>query len=216
MKIPKVKICCITSIEEAKLAIDYGASALGLVSEMPSGPGVISENTISQIAAAVPPAIDTFLLTSKTTAEEIINQHKKCNTNTIQIVDAVNKNVYPELRKELPGISIVQVVHVSGEESVEEAISVSEFVDAILLDSGNRKLSVKELGGTGRTHDWTISRKIRDAVPVPVYLAGGINAGNVLDAIKKVEPFGIDLCSGVRVNGKLNTKRLEEFFAKLK
>ena len=89
-------------------------------------------------------------------------------------------------------------------------------MDALLLDSGNQKLKVKELGGTGRTgrtHDWTISRKIRDAVTVPVYLAGGINANNVLDAIREVEPIGIDLCSGVRKNDKLNEKLLEEFFS---
>ena len=215
MKKPKVKICCIQSIEEAELAIKYGASAIGLVSEMPSGPGVISEDLIEEIAAAVPSTIDTFLLTSRLDADSIISQHRKCKTTTLQIVDSVIIDVYKKLREELPSISLVQVIHVTAGESVEEAISVSNYVDALLLDSGNQKLAVKELGGTGRTHDWTISRKIRDAVSIPVYLAGGINAKNVLDAAKEVEPFGIDLCSGVRESGKLNEKRLEEFFALL-
>jgi phosphoribosylanthranilate isomerase len=213
MKKPKVKICCIQSIEEAKLAIKYGGSAIGLVSEMPSGPGVISEDLIEEIAAAVPSTIDSFLLTSKIDADSIITQHNKCNTTTLQIVDSVNIDVYKKLREELPSIKLVQVIHVADVESVKEAISVSNYVDALLLDSGNQKLIVKELGGTGRTHDWTISRKIRDAVSVPLYLAGGINAKNVLDAVKEVEPFGIDLCSGVRENGKLNEERLEEFFS---
>ena len=215
MKKPKVKICCIQSIEEAELAIKYGASAIGLVSEMPSGPGVISEDLIKEIAAAVPSTIDTFLLTSKLDADSIIEQHRKCKTTTLQIVDRVKTNVLIKLKKELPAIRLVQVLHVNGEESVTEAKNAAQFVDALLLDSGNQKLKVKELGGTGRTHDWTISRKIRDAVPVPVYLAGGINAKNVLDAVKEVEPFGIDLCSGVRENGKLNEERLEEFFSVL-
>jgi phosphoribosylanthranilate isomerase len=213
MIIPKIKICCISSVEEAELAIKYGASAIGLVSKMPSGPGVISENLIEEIAAAVPSTIDSFLLTSKTNADSIIAQHNKCKTTTLQIVDSVSIDVYNKLREKLPAIRLVQVIHVRGEESVDEAVAVSNLVDALLLDSGNQKLAVKELGGTGRTHDWTISRKIRDAVSVPVYLAGGINAKNVLDAIKEVEPFGIDLCNGVRENGKLNEKQLEEFFA---
>ena len=212
MKIPHVKICCISSIEEAELAIKYGAIALGLVSEMPSGPGVISEDLIEEIASSVPPEINTFLLTSKTNVDSIIEQHRKCKTTTLQIVDRLKNNVLITLRKELPAIQLVQVIHVTGKGSFTEAINVAQFVDALLLDSGNQKLRVKELGGTGRTHDWTISRKIRDAVSVPVYLAGGINKMNVVDAAKEVEPFGIDLCSGVRVDGKLNEKLLSHLF----
>jgi phosphoribosylanthranilate isomerase len=216
MKKPKVKICCIQSIDEAELAIKYGASAIGLVSDMPSGPGVISEDLIEEIAAAVPPTIDTFLLTSKLDADSIIEQHRKCKTTTLQIVDRVKTNVLITLKQELPAIRLVQVIHINGEESITEAKNIAQFVDALLLDSGNQKLKVKELGGTGKTHDWTISRKIRDAVSVSVYLAGGINAINILDAVKEVEPFGIDLCSGVRENRKLNEKRLEEFFSVFK
>ncbi|RKY92592.1 MAG: phosphoribosylanthranilate isomerase [Ignavibacteriae bacterium] len=215
MKNPKVKICCIQSTEEAELAIKYGASAIGLVSEMPSGPGVISEDLIGKIAAAVPSTIDTFLLTSNLDADSLIEQHRKCKTTTLQIVDRVKAKVLITLKKELPAIRLVQVIHVNGDESITEAKIAAQFVDALLLDSGNQKLEVKELGGTGRTHDWTISRKIRYAVSVPVYLAGGINVSNVLDAVKELEPFGIDLCSGVRENGKLNENRLEEFFSVL-
>ena len=215
MIIPQIKICCISSIEEAELAIKYGASAIGLVSEMPSGPGVISEDLIEEIASSVPRKINTFLLTSKTNADSIIEQHRKCKTTTLQIVDRVKINVLIKLRKELHPIRLVQVIHVKGEESITEAKNVAQFVDVLLLDSGNQKLKVKELGGTGRTHDWTISRKIRDAVSIPVYLAGGINANNVLDAAKEVEPFGIDLCSGVRKDGKLSEKLLREFFRKI-
>ncbi|UCH66895.1 MAG: phosphoribosylanthranilate isomerase [Ignavibacterium sp.] len=211
----RVKICCISSIEEARLAITYGASAIGLVSDMPSGPGVISEKLIEEIAGIVPPGIATFLLTSKTEANSIIAQQRKCKTNTIQIVDSIKNDAYGKLRDELPGVKIVQVVHVSGGESVDEAKEVSRFVDAILLDSGNQKLKVKELGGTGRTHDWRISKLICDSVDVPILLAGGINPKNVKEAINAVNPFGIDLCSGVRVDGKLNEQLLSELFREL-
>ena len=212
----KVKICCIQSLEEAKLAIKYGASALGLVSEMPSGPGVISEDLIVEIAKQVPTDINTFLLTSKTNAEEIITQHKKCRTTHIQLVDNIEIDVYKKLKDELPGVKIVQVIHVTDEESIEEAVNVSNFVDLILLDSGNQKLAVKELGGTGRTHDWSISKEIVENVDVQVFLAGGINPSNVSAAINEVKPYGVDLCSGVRINNKLDENLLKEFFNALK
>lgn len=211
----RVKICCISSIEEAQLAIKSGASAIGLVSEMPSGPGVISEELIKQIAEQIPPGISTFLLTSKQSVEEIIEQQHRCKTNTIQICDKIVQGTYNQLKQALPGIKIVQVIHVLGEDSINEAAEVSKNVDALLLDSGNQKLAVKELGGTGRIHDWTISRKIVESVKVPVFLAGGLNAENVADAVQHVKPFGVDICSGVRTNGKLDERKVKSFFANL-
>lgn len=211
---PRVKICCISSVEEAFLAIKYGASALGLVSEMPSGPGVIDLAQIAEIAGKVPPPIGTFLLTCKQTVDEIVRQHEICRTNTIQICDYFSDS-YDDLRKALPAVKIVQVVHVGGEESVCEAIEIAEKIDAILLDSGNQKLEIRELGGTGRTHDWTISRRIVEAVKKPVFLAGGLKTENVAEAIAKVQPFGLDLCSSVRREEKLDEEKLKRFFAEI-
>ncbi|HVG33096.1 MAG TPA: phosphoribosylanthranilate isomerase [Pyrinomonadaceae bacterium] len=213
MNRPRVKICCISDKEEALMAVRYGASALGLVSEMPSGPGVIPEELIREIAARVPPPVATFLLTCKEEAAQIIAQQHRCRVNTIQLCDRVPPQIFDELRKALPGVHLVQVIHVSGEESVSEAKEVAGRVDALLLDSGNQKLAVKELGGTGRTHDWQISRRIVEAVDVPVFLAGGLNPDNVADAIEQVRPFGLDVCSGVRTAGKLDEMKLERFFA---
>ncbi len=209
---PRVKICCITSVEEAWLAIRHGASALGLVSEMPSGPGPIPEDLIAKIARSVPPSVSSFLLTSKQDPSEIIAQHRKCGTNVIQLVDRMKASDYEELRKALPGIGLVQVVHVTGKEAINEACTVAPHVNAILLDSGNRSLKVKELGGTGRTHDWTVSKKIRDKVAVPLFLAGGLNPHNVSEGIKQVQPFGVDVCSGVRTENKLDEHKLLDFF----
>jgi phosphoribosylanthranilate isomerase len=210
---PRVKICCISSVEEAAMAIEVGASALGLVSHMPSGPGVISDELIAEIAATVPPAIGTFLLTSSQSVDEIVAQQRACRTNTIQICDHLTHGTHRELKQALPGVSIVQVVHVTGPESVEEARAVAPHVDAILLDSGNQKLAIKELGGTGRTHDWTLSREIRERVPVPLFLAGGLTPENVPQAIAEVGPFALDVCSGVRTSGRLDAGRLGRFFA---
>ena len=207
----RVKICCIGSVEEARLAVRVGASALGLVSEMPSGPGVISETLITEIAGSVPPPIATFLLTSQTDSAEIIAQQKRCRVNTIQICDRVLPEVYAELRRSLPGVSLVQVIHVTDEESVAEALQAAPSVDALLLDSGNQSLRTKELGGTGRTHDWHVSARIVEESRVPVFLAGGLNPANVEEAIRSVRPFGVDLCTGVRTIGKLDERKLLEF-----
>ena len=208
---PRVKVCCIATEEEAALAIRAGASAVGLVSRMPSGPGPIPESRIRDIARTVPPGIATFLLTCETTAEPIIAQQRYTGANTLQLVDDVEPGVYDTLRDSLAGIRIVQVIHVRDNSAVPEARRVSPHVDAILLDSGNPALATKELGGTGRAHDWAISRRIRDAVRVPVYLAGGLNHLNVGKAIAQVQPFGIDACSGLRTDGRLDPIKLEQF-----
>lgn len=210
---PAIKICCIASHDEATRAIAAGASAIGLVSAMPSGPGVIDEDLIADIAARIPPQVATFLLTALQRADEIVAQHRRCRTSTIQLVDALNEAELRKLRLALPHVKLVQVVHVGGEESVDEALRLAPFVDALLLDSGNTKLAVKELGGTGRTHDWRVSRRIREAVGVPVYLAGGLHAGNVRDAIAEVAPFGVDVCTGVRTEGALDQQKLHAFVA---
>ena len=212
---PRVKICCIGSREEARLAVEYGASALGLVSEMPSGPGVIPDNLIREIADAVPPGVSSFLLTCKQDASSIVEQQRAARVNTIQICDRLAAGCYRELRDALPGISIVQVVHVTGPEAVDEAAAVAPHVDAVLLDSGNQSLAVKELGGTGRTHDWALSRRIRETVAVPIFLAGGLKPSNISEAVRQVSPFGVDVCSGVRTDGKLDEVKLAEFFRNL-
>jgi phosphoribosylanthranilate isomerase len=212
---PRVKICCIASPDEAWAAIRLGASALGLVSEMPSGPGPIKEELIREITTHIPPGVASFLLTSLQDSASIIAQQRRCRVNTIQIVDRLERGSHEEILEALPGVSLVQVIHVTGPESVEEALRVAPHVNAILLDSGNPSLAVKELGGTGRRHDWTISRRIRERVEVPVFLAGGLRADNVLEAVEAVGPFGLDLCSGVRTDGRLDERKLSAFFSEL-
>jgi len=183
---------------------------------MPSGPGVISEEQIAEIAATIPPPISSFLLTSKQDFDSIVAQQNRCRTNCIQLCDRLTTGSLRKLKAAMPGVSVVQVVHVTGPESVEEAIAVASGVDAILLDSGNQSLAIKELGGTGRRHDWNLSRRIRGQVSVPIFLAGGLNADNVGEAIAAVQPFGLDLCSGVRTDGKLDREKLARFFSAVK
>lgn len=210
---PRIKICCIQNEQEAAYAISFGASAIGLVGKMPSGPGPIPDDAIHRIAQTIPPPVATFLLTSEQTSQGIIDHHHRTKTNTIQIVDELIGREYAVIRDALPQVKLVQVIHVIDDSSVDEACELAEHVDAILLDSGNPRLAVKELGGTGRRHDWRLSRKIVETCGKPVFLAGGLNADNVREAIDSVQPFGLDLCSRVRTDGKLDVRKLEAFFS---
>jgi phosphoribosylanthranilate isomerase len=213
--IPRIKVCCIASLDEAAIALRYQVSALGLVSSMPSGPGVIPEARIAEIARSIPPGVASFLLTSEVEAGGIIAQQRRCGAGTLQLVDMPGEGAYGEIRRALPGIGLVQVIHVVGEASVEQALRAADRVDALLLDSGNPSARVKELGGTGRVHDWAVSRRITEASPVPVYLAGGLSPANVAEAIRQVRPFGVDVCSGLRRAGRLDEALLEAFVAEV-
>ena len=207
----RTKICCIGSVAEARAAVAAGADALGLVSAMPSGPGVIAETLIAEIAAAAPPAVGTVLLTSEVEPAAVVAQQRRCGVNTLQLCDAPDPSAYPVLRQALPGIALIQVIHVRDESAVAEARTKAPMVDGLLLDSGNPAARVKELGGTGRVHDWRLSRRIVREAPCPVFLAGGLDAGNVADAIAGVRPYGVDLCTGVRTDGALDPARLDAF-----
>jgi phosphoribosylanthranilate isomerase len=198
------------------MAVAAGASALGLVSAMPSGPGSITEALIAEIAATVPAPVDTFLLTALQDAEALIAQHRRCRTSVLQLVDAVALATLQHLRAALPAVRLVQVIHITGPEALGQAQAAAPWVDALLFDSGNPALAVKQLGGTGRTHDWALSRRIRDAVaPLPVWLAGGLHAGNVAAAVAAVAPYGLDLCTGVRGDDRLDRDKLGAFFSSL-
>ena len=211
----KIKICCIASIEEAELAIRAGAWAIGLVARMPSGPGPIADELIAKIAAHVRGRVETFLLTSEQSADAIITHAERTRTTTIQIVDALTAGMYADMRRALPEVKLVQVIHVEDESNIGEALAAAEHVDYLLLDSGRPKQAVKELGGTGRIHDWQISKTIRERSRVPLFLAGGLNPENVGEAVRIVQPFGVDICSGVRINGKLDEGLVGKFVGEL-
>lgn len=208
---PKIKICCISSIEEAHIALQFGADVLGLVAKMPSGPGTIEDNLIAEIVKSVP-STTTFLLTPKTNPFEIIEHQRITGSNCIQLVDAVGMEDYKILRDHLQNVQLIQVIHVTGEESIEEAKRYADVADFILLDSGNPNLKIKELGGTGRVHNWELSRKIVESISKPVFLAGGLKPENIREAIETVKPYGVDVCSGVRSSGKLDLEKLNRFF----
>lgn len=207
----RVKVCCITTTEAAQLAVRHGADALGLVGPMPSGTGIIDLETARRLAAGVPPAVASFLLSSATEPDQLLAEVRQVAPTVLQIVDAVDPRAYALLRRELPALRIVQAIHVTGERTVEEARDLATLVDALLLDSGVPDAPIRLLGGTGRVHDWSISRRIVAAVEVPVFLAGGLTPDNVTQAIRTVRPFGVDLCTGLRTEGRLDERKLAAF-----
>ena len=204
----RIKICCIASIDEAQLAIAAGADALGLVAAMPSGPGPIPDARIAQIAAWTPPPVATFLLTSETTAQAIAEHVRATQPSTVQIVGHIDPGEVEKLARLLPHVRRVQVIHVEGPEALNLIPAYAPHVHAFLLDSGRPGAAVPELGGTGRTHDWSVSARFVRASPRPVFLAGGLDDTNVADALRQVRPYGIDLCSRVRTDGKLDVMKL--------
>jgi phosphoribosylanthranilate isomerase len=207
-----VKVCCIQDLGEARLAAEAGATFAGLVGVMPSGPGPISDEAIALLAARMPDGITPTLLTARATAEAIAGHVRATGVRAVQIVRAVPARVRRELRELLPGVALLQVVHVEGPASVSAALEASEWADFVLLDSGRPSAQVPELGGTGRVHDWALSAEIVGRCPVPVLLAGGLAPGNVAQAVATVHPWGVDVCSGLRdATGRLVPDRLSAF-----
>lgn len=209
----RVKVCCIASIEEAAMAIDAGADALGLVSAMPSGPGVIADADITTIAQWIGARAASVLLTSRQSVGAIEAQLDEHQPDVLQIVDAISDGELALLRVRHPDLVLMPVVHVTGPDSIGEATRLAANADAILLDSGNPLAAVKELGGTGRVHDWQLSCAIRESLGVPLFLAGGLRRENVAEAVALVQPFGVDVCSGVRREGRLDRDLLSAFIA---
>lgn len=213
----QLKVCCIASVAEAKLALAHGANAIGLVSAMPSGPGPIPDADIALIARAVGGRARTFLLTSRTEPADIAAQVRAAGTDTVQLVDELADGALKELRGLLPGVALVPVIHVRDATALAQARAWAPHADALLLDSGNPQAAIRELGGTGRTHDWAISAAlVRAVAPCPVFLAGGLRAENVAEAVRTVRPAGVDVCSGVRSGGRLDEGKLAAFVAELR
>lgn len=211
----RIKVCCIGSVEEAQLAIDRGVHALGLVSEMPTSSGVIPDDLIREIAATVPPPVASFLLTSRTDPSAIIEHQQMTGVSTLQLVDRVSPKAMHRPKKELLGISLVRVVHVTGRDALAETAACSSVADALLLDSGTPDAEARSLGGTGRVHDWELSKRIIAQANCPVFLAGGLSPKNVGEAIRRVNPFGVDVCSSLRPTGRLDISLLDAFISEV-
>ncbi len=143
----------------------------------------------------------TFLLTAETGAEAIAEHVRRAGTTAVQIVTHITPAESERLAALLPVVRRVQVIHVEDDAALGLIPLYAPHVHAFLLDSGRPGAAIPELGGTGRVHDWRVSRRFVEASPLPVFLAGGLTPDNAGEAIRAVRPFGLDLCSGVRRDG---------------
>lgn len=209
----RTKICCVMNRTELDLAVKHGAAAVGFVSHMPSGPGVIPEDTIAELVQATPFPVWSELLTSLTTLPDLLAQYHRLKPAALQICQPLLLDVLQGLREALTGVTIVHVVHVVDRSAIDEALTYAPHVDGLLLDSGHTDGPARQLGGTGQTHDWTLDAEIVQKVRVPVFLAGGLTPANVGEAIAAVRPFGVDVCSGVRTDDRLDEDKLSRFMS---
>lgn len=209
----RIKICCIQSEDEAALAATAGADAIGLVGKMPSGPGPIPDADIARIAAHAPDKVMPVLLTSETTPKGIVDHVARCRPSALQLVDRIAPDAITTIRAAFPSLRIFQVVHMQSAADIETALATAPLVDDLLLDSGQPDAARRELGGTGRVHDWTLSREVAARAPCPVWLAGGLGPDNVAEAVEAVRPHGVDVCSRLRVGGRLDPTLLAAFIA---
>jgi len=208
---PFIKSCCISSLEEMHLAVSYGVDAIGLVGKMPSGPGPIEDDLIRSICKYTPPPVLPILLTSRSTGRDIVDHVIDTCVPAVQIVRQIDPGHYEFIRTRVPWLKCIQVIHVEDSASVKHALEYQSYADALLLDSGNSAPDSTILGGTGNRHDWSLSREIVEKSRLPVFLAGGLRADNIAEAIKTVRPFGVDLCSGLRDKHGLNEEKLSSF-----
>lgn len=205
----RIKICCIANPGEAEMAAAAGADLIGMVGPMPTGPGVLSLRDCAEVTVLSPAWVTPVLLSSSEDCEGLVADIRNARVRAIQIVRHIAPKVHDDLRMRMPSVRRLQVIHVEGPEALDLIPVYGDRVDAFLLDSG--KVSADQLGGTGRVHDWSISAEFVRRSPVPVFLAGGLTPENAAEAIRQVGPFGLDICSGLRTDDKLDHAKLTAF-----
>lgn len=207
----RAKICGINTWDNAKVALDCGADALGfLVGITHLAEDKIEVEDAKKIIDKLPPFVSTVAVTHLQDIHKIIDMCRYLGVTTLQIHDYIHPEEVAYCRKELPGVKIIKAVHViDGDKigTIEMAHSFEKVADALLLDSR----TAERLGGTGKTHDWNISREIVDEMNVPVMLAGGLTDKNVYDAVMKVRPYAVDVNSGVEVDGNKDWEKVSGF-----
>lgn len=212
----KVKICGIKNVEDALKVVEFDGDAVGfLVGQEHSSEDFISPNQAREIVEKMPPFISTVLVTHISDAEQIIEMIKETKVNTVQLHSDIDAEGIKKIKSSCSYIKIIKLVHVVDEQSIEQVKIFSEISDAILLDTVN--FSTNQVGGTGKTHNWDIDERIVRETDANIIVAGGLNVENVSDAITKINPFGVDVNSGVQNElGFKDYGKLEKFIKKVK
>ena len=206
----KVKICGLTNIDDALSAASCGADAIGIVN-VPESKRYVKLHDAREIFKAMPPFVARVVVASPARISEI-KEIERSGAEYIQLHGIEDVMFVKEVR-ESTRLKLIKQIYVTGPETIEQAEVYSDLVDAILLDTKTKD----GMGGTGQVHDWSISREITQRVKKPVILAGGLDPGNVLDAIEKVGPYAVDVASGVETApGIKDQNKIKQFLLNVK
>lgn len=209
-----VKICGIRSIEDALAAAAAGADILGFHVGLIGARAPLEAESVAKIIAKLPAGVSSVMVTSITEPNELIKLARATGAKILQLYGDATPETILKVKKALP-VQVWKVLNVSNEGSIAEARKYEGSADAIALDTLNKETGVR--GGTGKTHDWNISRKIVESISIPVILAGGLNPENVAEAIKIVQSYGVDVNSGVsNPDGTKDIAKVKSFVERAK
>jgi len=208
----KVKICGITRNEDLVMATEAGADAVGVVIDVPSSPRNLTIEKAKKIIENAPIFVKTVAVTVPKNLDHLTKIYEKLKPDILQI----HGNNLPKdaIREKLPDASLIRAIQATSNEVIEDAVEVANTFDAVLLDS----FVSGKYGGTGKAHDWGLSKQVREAIyPRPLILAGGLKPENVKDAVRMVQPYAVDVSSGVESQpGIKDYRRILEFIKNAK
>jgi phosphoribosylanthranilate isomerase len=212
-----VKICGIRRAEDALIAAELGADAIGLLAgQRHNSPDFVSATIARDISRALPPSVEAVLVTHIKEIDELERLLQESEITTIQLHSEIALSPVESLRGRLPHLKIFKSVNIISADSVAYPEAFAQLVDGFVLDSIN--VATGQIGGTGKTHDWSVSREIVMRYPeIPIILAGGLNSENVRSAIERVRPFGVDVNSGTKAaDGFKDPRKMEAFIIQAK
>ena len=206
----RVKICGIKSIEDARAAYEAGADELGFHVALDGGRSPLTPESAAEMIRMLPGGVSSVVVTSATQPAQLIEIAKKTGANVLQLYGDATPEQVRAVKAELPNIVIWKVLNVSDDSSIAKAKEYEGAADAIALDTLNKETGAR--GGSGKTHDWNISKRVVESVSVPVVLAGGLTPENVAEAIATVSPAGVDVNSGVsNPDGSKDIEKVKAF-----
>ena len=193
MRKVRVKICGITREEDLAVAVAAGADAVGFIVGVPSSPRNLTLERAERLLKQVPVFVDRVVVTVPESVDSLVKIYSRLRPTAIQI-HGEKQSETSIIRKKTCGARLIKTVYVKIGNTAERARTDSKAFDAIVLDS----FSSGQYGGTGMVHDWTLSKQIKQIIaPTPLILAGGLKPENVEEAILTVQPYAVDVASGV-------------------
>lgn len=208
----KVKICGITSPEDLTLAVDVGADALGFVVDVPESPRDLSIAQAKDLVTRVPVSVESVVVTVFRSIDRLEQICRELRPNAIQLHGA--PALSPKIRRKLPRLRMIGAFSVNSDSQLVTTIHWVRGFDAVLVDT----FDAERIGGTGKTHDWNVSRQVREKIsPTPLILAGGLTSHNVKEATGIVKPYAVDVSSGVEnAPGRKDRNKLFSFIRNAK